>query len=137
MIVLVIVVVGATYAYFVAQGGGSANTDVNVQTNTTDSLSFSVGEEINITANQDNFGQGMDNQAGSTTASATLTANNATNQATKNYYLYLNITNNNFEYTTEESTAELILTIIDQDGVELQTLDGYNDVTVGDVSGLI
>ncbi len=52
---LLIVVVGATYAYFVAQGGASANTNVNVQTSTTDNLSFEVGEAINITVNQDNF----------------------------------------------------------------------------------
>ena len=135
VVTLIIVVVGATYAFFTAQGGGSANTNVNVQTNTTDNLSFSVGEAISITANQQNFAQGAGNQVGSTTASATLTANNATNTATRNYYLYLNITSNDFTYTTENSTAELILTITDPDGTELQTLDGYNHVTVGEVSG--
>ncbi len=132
---LLIVVVGATYAFFVAQGGGSANTNVNVQTNTTDNLSFEVGEAINITANQDNFAQGLGNQAGSTTASATLTANNATNSATANYYLYLDITNNDFEYTVDTNTPELILTIIDPDGTELTNLSGYKYVEVGDVSG--
>ena len=135
VVTLIIVVVGATYAFFTAQGGGSANTNVNVQTNTTDNLSFEVGEAISITANQQNFGQGMGNQAGSTTASATLTANNSTNTATRNYYLYLNITNNDFTYTTVEETAELILTITDPDGTELQTLDGYNHVTVEEVTG--
>ena len=132
---LLIVVVGATYAFFVAQGGASANTNVNVQTNTTDSLSFSVGDAINITATQDNFAQGAGNQAGSTTASATLTANNATNTATRNYYLYLNITSNDFEYTVDTNTPELILTIIDPDGTELQNLSGYKYVEVGEVSG--
>ena len=129
---LLIVVVGATYAYFVAQGGSSANTNVNVQTNTTDNLSFEVGEAINITANQDNFAQGLGNQAGSTTASATLTANNATNSATRNYYLYLNITSNDFEYTVDTNTPELILTIENPDGTELQTLGSYTYTTVGD-----
>ena len=116
VVTLVIVVVGATYAFFTAQGGGSANTNVNVQTNTTDNLSFEVGEAISITANQDNFAEGLGNQAGSTTASATLTANNATNNATRNYYLYLNITNNEFTYTVDNNTPELILTITDPEG---------------------
>ena len=31
-------IIGLTYAYFVAQGGTSANTNVNVQTNTTDNI---------------------------------------------------------------------------------------------------
>ena len=135
VVLLIIVVVGATYAFFTAQGGASANTKVNVQTNTTDSLSFSVGNAISITANQQNFAQDAGNQAGSTTASATLTANNATNTATRNYYLYLNITSNDFTYTTDEETAELILTIEDPDGTELQTLGSYEYTSVGEVSG--
>ena len=135
VVLLIIVVVGATYAFFTAQGGSSANTNVNVQTNTTDNLSFSVGDAISITANQQNFAQGAGNQAGSTTASATLTANNATNTATRNYYLYLNITSNDFTYTTVEETAELIMTITDPDGTELQTLGSYEYTTVEEVSG--
>ena len=134
-ITLIIAVLGATYAYFIAQGGGSANTDVNVGTSTTDNLSFNTGSAINLNINQDNFGKDAGNQAGSTTASATLTANNATNSATANYYLYLNILNNNLEYTTEEQTAELVLTIKDPEGNPVTTLSGYNYVTVGDVSG--
>ena len=134
-ITLIVVVLGATYAYFVAQGGSSANTNVDVQTNTTDNLSFEVGNPITLNINQDNFYQGAGNQAGSTTASATLTANNATNNATANYYLYLDITSNNFEYTVDTDIPELILTITAPDGTELQTLSGYKYVEVGDVSG--
>ena len=135
VITLILVVVGATYAYFTAQGGQGVNTNVNVQTNTTDNLSFQVGSAISLTANQEDFGSGMGNKTGSTTASATLTANNATNNATRNYYLYLDITSNNFEYTTDEQTAELILTITDPNDAPVTTLSGYNYVTVGDVSG--
>ncbi len=124
VVLLIVVVVGATYAFFTAQGGASANTNVNVQTNTTDNLSFEVGEAINITANQDNFAQGLGNQVGSTTASATLTANNATNTATRNYYLYLDITNNEFEYTVDENTPELILTITAPNDAPVTSLSG-------------
>ncbi len=132
IVLLIIVIIGATYAFFVAQGGGSSNTNVNVGTNTTDNLSFSVGEEINITATQDNFAQDLGNQAGSTTASATLTANNATNTATRNYYLYLNITSNDFEYTVDENTPELILTVTDPDGSPVQNISELDYVTVGE-----
>ena len=64
----------------------------------------------------------MGNQRGSTIASATLTANNATNTATENYYVYLNITSNDFEYTTEDEQAELLLKVTDPDGTEVTTL---------------
>ncbi len=134
-ITLAAVVLGATYAYFIAQGGSSANTNVNVQTNTTDNLSFEVGNPITLNVTQDNFYQGAGNQAGSTTASATLIANNATNSATANYYLYLDITSNDFEYAVDTNTPELILTITNPDGTELTSLSGYKYVEVGEVSG--
>ena len=125
----------ATFAYFVSQGGNDVTKNINVTTNTTDRLTFTIGSEISLTANQEDFGQGMGNKSGSTTASAILVANNSTNTATEHYYLYLNIINNNFEYTTQEETAELILTITDPQGQKLTELNGYKYVTVGDVSG--
>ena len=126
VVTLILVVVGATFAYFTAQGGGTGNIDINAQTATTDNLSFSVGEAISIIADQSNFAQGLGNQAGSTTASAMLTANNATNTATRNYYLYLNITSNDFIYTVDENTPELILTITDPEGNPVTSISGLS-----------
>ena len=135
VITLIAVVVGATYAYFQAQGGGSGNTNVNVQTATTDNLSFQIGGSISITANQEDFGQGMPNKNGETFARATLTANNATNNATRNYYVYLDITSNDFEYTTDDEQAELLLKITDPDGAEVTTLGSLERKTSGGVTG--
>ena len=126
VLTLIAVVVGATFAYFAAQSGGTGNIDVNAGTATTDNLSFSVGEAISIIADQSNFAQGLGNQAGSTTASAMLTANNATNTATRNYYLYLDITSNDFIYTVDENTPELILTITDPEGNPVTSISGLS-----------
>ena len=131
VITLILVVVGATYAYFTAQGGTSVNTNVNVQTSTTDNLSFQVGEAISLTANQEDFGSGMGNKSGSTYARATLTANNATNTATRNYYVYLDIENNDFEYTTGDEQAELLLKVTDPDGTEVTNISGLIRKTSG------
>ena len=135
VITLIAVVVGATYAYFQAQGGGSSDIDASVITSTTDKLSFQVGNGIDISASQEDFGSGAGNKSGSTTASAMLTANNATNTATRNYNLYLDIKNNGFTYTVDENTPELILTITGPDDQPLKNLAGYKYVTVGEVSG--
>ena len=54
-ITLITVVLGATFAYFMVQGGSSANIDTSIITGTTDLLSFSFGDEINIQANEENF----------------------------------------------------------------------------------
>ena len=130
-----VVVGGATYAYFVAQGGATSNSSVRIQTSTTDNLSFSVGSSVNLTADQTSFASGKGNVTGSTTATALLTANDATNKATEHYYLYFNITNNPFIYTTSDNSAELLLTITDPTGTVVTELDGMNYVTSGGVSG--
>ena len=131
ILTFIAVVVGATYAYFTAQGGGSANTNVNVQTATTDNLSFQVGSAISLTANQEDFGSGAGNKSGETFARATLTANNATNNATRNYYVYLDITSNDFEYTTVDEQAELLLKVTNPDGTEVTTLGSLERKTSG------
>ena len=132
---LLVLVVGATYAYFTAQTGAGAGTGVNVTTSTTDNLTFNTEGEITIHATPENFGKDGENLSDSAKASATLRANNATNNAASHYNIFLNMTENNFEYTTEEQTAELILTITDPNGEEVTELTGYEYVTVNGVSG--
>ena len=135
VITLILVVVGATYAYFAAQGGGTGNINVNANTATTDNLSFQTGSAINLTANQEDFGQGSGNKSGETFARATLTANNATNNATRNYYVYLDITSNDFEYTTVDEQAELLLKVTAPDGTEVTTLGSLERKTSGGETG--
>ena len=135
VLTFIAVVVGATYAYFTAQSGGSGNIDINATTNTTDNLSFQVGAAINLTANEEDFASGMGNKSGETYARAILTANNATNTATRNYYVYLNITSNDFEYTTEDEQAEILLKVTDPTGAELTSISGLTQKTSGEVTG--
>ena len=123
-ITLIALTLGATYAYFQAQGTGGANIDTDVITGTTDLLSFSFGDEINIQANEENFAQGMPSLSDSTTGSAILRANDATNSATATYNIYLIIESNDFEYTTEEGTPELLLNVTDPNGNKVENITG-------------
>ena len=123
-ITLIALTLGATYAYFQAQGTGGANIDTDVITGTTDLLSFSFGDEINIQANEDNFAEGMPSLSDSTTGSAILRANDATNSATATYNIYLIIESNDFEYTTEEGTPELLLNVTDPNGMPVENITG-------------
>ena len=124
ILILVIITVSATYAYFQAQGGGSKETDVDVITGTTDLLSFSFGDEIYINANESNFAEGMENLSDSTTGTALLRANNATNSATATYNIYLIIEANDFEYTTDNQTPELLLNVTDPNGNLVENITG-------------
>ena len=123
-ITLIAVTLGATYAYFTAQSGGGANINTDVITGTTDNLSFSFGDLINIYATEENFAQGMGNLSDSTTAQAILRANNTSNEATANYNIYLIIESNNFEYTTENQTPEILLNVTDPNGNPVENITG-------------
>ena len=132
LIALVILIVGATYAYFQNQYGSASNADVNVTTYTTDVLTFETGDAISLYADQTSFGQEKGSLSGETFAKATLVANNKTNEATGNYYVYFNIENNTFKYTLGEDKPELILTVTGPDGNEVTEISGLTHKVVQD-----
>ena len=132
-IALLVLIVGATYAYFQASGGTGTSANLRVTTYTTDVFNFEVGSDISIYADATSFASGKGNASGSTFAKAILTANNKTNTATEHYYLYLNISNNTFTYTQNKNTPELLLTIKDASGNAVTDITSltYKKVTDG------
>ena len=135
IIALTILIIGATYAYFQAQTGEGSQTDIRINANTVDTLTFETGNPITLTLDQENFAQGKGNQTGSTFAKALLTANSKTNTATENYYLYLSIYTNTFGYSINADTPELILSITDADGNAVTNISSLTYKTVTDASG--
>ena len=135
IVALALTVITATYAYFNAQVGDPAAADVKINANTVDTFTFASGSAISFSINQDNFASGAGNQSGSTYASALLTANNKTNTATEHYYLYLNIENNTFTYSINESTPEIIMTVTDSSGTEVTDISTLNHVIVTGANG--
>ena len=135
IVALLSLILGATFAYFRASGNSGSSTNVNVTTYTSDLLTFEIGDDIAVYADQTSFASGKGNATGSTFAKAILTANNKTNEATKNYYVYLNISENTFTYTQDENTPELLLTIKDTSGNEITSITGLTHKTVTDGKG--
>jgi len=134
-IALLVLIVGATYAYFQASGGTGTSANLKVTTYTTDVFNFEVGNDISIYADATSFASGKGNASGSTFAKAILSANNKTNTATKYYYLYLNISKNTFTYTQNEDTPEILLTIKDDAGNEITSINDLTYKTVTDGKG--
>ena len=132
---LALTLVTATYAYFQAQTGEGAQTDIKINASTVDTLTFETGSALNLSLDQDNFASGKGNQTGSTFAKAMLSANSKTNTATKYYYLYLNISKNTFTYTQNEDTPEILLTIKDDAGNEITSINDLTYKTVTDGKG--
>lgn len=135
VIFFTIIVIGATYAYFQSDTSDSKSTDVRITTNTSDTLSFSVGSALQFSADQFTFTEGGKNASDTTTATALLTANNKTNSATEHYYIYLNIEFNNFEYCKDSTKPELLLTITSPDGESVTSINGLEYKTVSNGAG--
>ena len=124
IITLFTFVIGATYAYFAVQSNNRNKIDTSIISGGVDNLSFYFGDEIHIVATEENFGKGMGNISDSTTASAMLRANDATNKARATYNIYLIIENNNFEYTTDEQIPEIVLNVTDPNGKRVENITG-------------
>ena len=126
VLTLIALVVGATYAYFKAQGGEGGSSDVNVTTATTDLLTFKIDNAINIGISQSELKKGGTDVSDSTGAHATLTASNSKNveKTTRSYNIYFVIDTNDFEYTSVDGTPELYLNVTDPNGNKLENITG-------------
>ena len=126
--ILIVLVVGITYAFFQNQIGEPASGNVGVDTDTPDNLQFNVSNDISININQFNFGPDAGNQSDDAVASAKLLANSTNDTATYTYYVYFKINNNNYVYTTDDQKPEIILTVTDPTGAPVTEVEGltYN-----------
>ncbi|MBE6140532.1 MAG: hypothetical protein E7172_03230 [Firmicutes bacterium] len=136
-IVLIAIVVGATYAYFEAQNEASGGANIGVDAATTDVFRLTSSDAIELNANPSNFKQGDANLVGEAQASAYLRANNNTNTATYNYYVYLDIEENDFVYSVDSNTPELLLKVYEGEigENEITSILGLTRKTTEDVTG--
>ncbi len=126
IITLLTLIIGATYAYFQASGNSGSGTDVNVVTATSDLLTFKMDKDINIIVSQSDFKKGAGNKSDSTKASAILTASNSKNieSTSDRYNIYFIIEANDFIYTTDNATAEILLNVTDPNGNKVENITG-------------
>ena len=123
-LVLVVIVLSATYAYFYSISSLShGNTIATMQTKSVDNLVFNTGQDISIVANQTNFAENRGNISQSTTASVVYKARNDTNYS-EYYKAMLFIPINEFVYS-DGITPELLLTV---------TKNGVNIITNQDIT---
>jgi hypothetical protein len=130
----VVVSIGIGYAFYAAQVGSGAKTNVNVTSDSSDKLTFTKGSDISLKATQFNFTNGGTNLSSETTSSATLKANSTNNTANSTYNVYFIVSNNTYTYTNG-TTPEIILTITDPTGAAVTSIAGLTYVTSGDTSG--
>ena len=113
---VLVVFIGISFAFIVAQISGSAIGNVNITADTTDNLQFSIDKDINLNPNQFNVPVGGGGLSDTATGTASLLANSTNKSATFDYYVYFQINTNEYIYTTEDQKPEIVLTITDPEG---------------------
>jgi len=135
LLVIALLVGKFTYSYL----GPTISDDLETQGEVTasgDTLIFTKGNNLSLSATTDNFTTGGANLTSTTNPKVKLVASTKTNQADATYYVGVLIKNNTYVYTTSSKTPEVILTIKDEKGNNVSSgIDGLTYVTSGGVSG--
>ena len=135
LLVIALLVGKFTYSYL----GPTLSDDLKNQGEITasgDTLIFTKGNNLSLSATTDNFATGGTNLTSTTNPKVRLIASTKTNSASATYYVGVVINNNTYTYTTSDNTAEVILTIKDPSGNVISSgVDGLTYVTSGGVSG--
>ena len=142
-LVIIIILILLVIALFVGKFTFSylapdVDEDVNSKGEVTasgDTIIFNNGTALTLSATTDNFKTGGTNLTSTTNPTAKLVASSKTNKADSTYYVGVYIKNNTYTYSTTAKTPEVLLTIKDEKGNNVTSVDGLTYTTSGGVSG--
>ena len=100
-----------------------------------DTIIFTKGNTLSLSATTDNFKTNGENLTAATNPKVKLMASSKTNSASSTYYVGVHIKENNYTYSTTSKTPEIILTIKDEKGNEVTSVNGLTYTTSNGVSG--
>lgn len=139
LFVLILVVIALFIGRFTYSYLGPAPTDelkgTGEVTPSGDTIIFSKGNDLSLSASTDNFHTGSGNLTDTTNPQVRLIASSDTNNASTTYYAGIKIYENTYTYSSG-TTAELILSVYDENGTLLEaSSDTLSFVEVGGVKG--
>ena len=142
-LVIIIILILLVIALFVGKFTFSylapdVDEDVNSKGEVTasgDTIIFNSGTALTLSATTDNFKTGGTNLTSTTNPTAKLVASSKTNKADSTYYVGVYIKNNTYTYSTTAKTPEVLLTIKDEKGNNVTSVEGLTYTTSGGVSG--
>ena len=135
ILVIIALLIGKfTFSYLGADIGEDVKNEGEI-TASGDTIIFSKGNNLSLSATTDNFNATSGNLTDTTNPSVRLIASSKTNEASATYYAGIRILKNTFTYSSG-TTAELILTVRDETGALVTTSsDDLDYVTVNGISG--
>lgn len=133
IVALLMLLIGTTFSFFTVIKTANVNPAAEVKSASTNAILFEVKDKIKIYPTAANFKAGGDNISSEVTGTVKFTRNTEDFDSEK-YNVILNIANNNFEYSSEEKTPELILEVTGPDGV-VEEIEGLTYKSVIDNKG--
>ena len=98
-----------------------------------DTIIFTKGNTLSLSANSDNFKTGGSNLTATTNPKVKLMASSKAESASSKYFAGVIIKNNTYSYTTTDKKPEVILTVKDENGnIVESSADNLTFVTVND-----
>ena len=139
IIILILLVIALfigkfTFSYLAPDVGEDASNKGEV-TASGDTIIFNTGKALSLSATADNFTTGGTNLTDTSNPTAKLVASSKTNKADATYYVGVYIKNNTYTYSTTDKTPEVLLTIKDEKGNNVTSVDGLTYANSGGVSG--
>ena len=139
IIILILIVIALfigkfTFSYLAPDISEDINSKGEV-TASGDTIIFNNGKALTLSATTDNFTTGGTNLTSTTNPTAKLVASSKTNKADATYYVGVYIKNNTYTYSTTAKTPEVLLTIKDEKGSNVTSVDGLTYTTSGGISG--
>ena len=132
-VILAIIIISVTYAYFESQSLDSGIADVDAEFSTLDEYLITGGSPLSLNVTPTNIPEEGSNQVATTTAQVSLKKNPAkTIDLTKEYYVYFKITNNYFTRTNPLKPEIVLNVYLNNQEV---TITGLTQVTEGTVTG--
>ena len=136
LLVIALLVGKATYSYFTPQEDDDAE-NAGYVTAAGDTLVFTKGADLSLSATSDNFTTGGSNLTATSNPKVKLVKGSAGDEeASATYYAGIIINSNNYTYSTSDKKAEVLLTVKDENGnVVTSSSDALTYTTSGGVSG--
>ena len=124
LVVIALLIGRFTFSYLGADIGEDVKNEGEI-TASGDTIIFSKGNNLSLSATTDNFNATSGNLTDTTNPSVRLIASSKTNEASATYYAGIRISKNTFTYSSG-TTAELILTVRDETGALVGKTGAFN-----------
>lgn len=129
---ILICMIGFSFAYFTTYISRASSVQVTVDVTERPVVTYIKSDPIEIVAGMDNFYENAGNLSDKTYQSIKLVTPGA---FTEIYSVYLNLNTNEYIYTTDEKSPEIVIAIYDEYDNIVNESEGLEFVTINGISG--